>query len=302
MVPWAWGLLVACARCRQEPDLPDTPQDSARSDTDVVGQPTDTALPHCGAVHAEPDGPAAALDLPLETVGCGAFGAPLDADWWRVVAPEAGWLLLRVDARRIGSRADPDLVLLIDDIPVAVQRDSSTSEDIALRVPHAGGPITLLVTEGTGAGDAEDFAYEVLASATKPPVDAWDLDEVEPNDATGSAQGFAAASSVIVLAASDAPGDVDRWRVDVPAGEKGALAVRVLAAAEGAPGDYAFDVHDAGGQLRASATGGAADDPRDPIAVLDADGGDSLEIAVRESTGAGGPMWWYVLQVRWTAE
>ncbi len=291
------ALLLGCRACQPEatPAPGDSDTDGGPGDTDL--QETDVPPPRCDVIGAEPDSTTSLGVLPLEALACGEFANPGDVDWWQVDLAEPDWLSLRVSARAIGSRADPAVVVFHDGSPIAALRDREQDEDVYLRIPGEVATYTLFVTEELLAGAPEEFKYELLASATKPPVDSWDVDDLEPNDGALAAQSLPSAPIVRAMGRSDHPGDVDVWRIDVPAGEKTDFIVRVIASAKGSPGDFRVDVQDGTGVVRASASEGSHGGERDPVVNVTSEGDESLFVFVRDELDGDGVCYWYVLEV-----
>lgn len=291
------ALLLGCRACAPEatPPTGDTDTDDGPVDTDPIE--TDPPDPHCDVTGAEPDSTTSPGALPLEALACGEFANPGDVDWWEVSLAEPDWLSIRIDARALGSRADPAVVVFQDGAPIAELRDREQDEDVYLRIPGEVGAYALFVTEELLAGAPDSYPYELRASATKPPVDAWDVDDLEPNDGAVAAQLLPSAAVARAMGRSDRPNDVDVWRIDVPAGEKTDLVVRVIASAKGSPGDFRVDVQDGTGAVRAAASEGPHGWERDPVVNVTSEGDESLFVFVRDELAQDGVCYWYVLEV-----
>jgi hypothetical protein len=290
------ALLLGCRACQPEATPP------VDSDSDNEGFDTDTAVesdlpdPHCDVTGTEPDSSGSPVRLELEALACGEFAVPADVDFWLLEIAEPDWLSIRIDARSLGSRTDPAVVVFRDAQAIAQARDRDDSEDVYLRIPARAASYTLFVTEELLAG-GEDYPYELLASATKPPVDSWDLDDAEPNDGPSAAQPLPSAAIARAMGQSDAPNDVDVWRIDVPSGEKTDFTVRIIAASMGSPGDFRVDVQDGTGALRAAASEGPQGWERDPVVTVTSEGDESLYVFVRDELAQDGDSYWYVLEV-----
>ena len=291
------ALLLGCRACRPEatPPTGDTDTDDGPVDTDP--QETDPPDPHCDLTGAEPDSSTSPGVLPLEALACGEFATPGDADWWQLTLAEPDWISIRIAARAIGSRADPAIVVCEDGLPVAELRDRDDDEDVYLRIPTEAATYGLFVTEELLGGAPDEYPYELLASATKPPVDEWDVDDLEPNDGAVAAQTLPSAPLARAMGRSDRPNDIDVWRIDVPAGEKTNFTVRIIASAKGSPGDFRVDVQDGSGAVRAAASEGPHGWERDPEVTLTSEGDESLFVFVRDELAQDGACYWYVLEV-----
>lgn len=291
------ALLLGCGSCRPEATPPSGDTDTDGGGVDTDRDETDLPEPRCDVTGVEPDSTTAPGTLPLEALACGEFASPGDVDWWAVTLAEPDWLAVRIDARSIGSRTDPAVVVFEDGTPVAELRDRDDDEDVYLRIPGKVGTYGLFVTEELLAGAPDEYPYELLASATKPPVDSWDVDDLEPNDSAMAAQTVPSAPLARAMGRSDRPNDVDVWRIDVPVGEKTDFVVRILASAKGSPGDFRVDVQDGSGAVRAAASEGPHGWERDPVVTFTSEGDESLFVFVRDELAQDGYCYWYVLEL-----
>lgn len=293
--------LIGCTSCQREPDLPDTHTDTDQHGGDTGhGDTVDTDVDRtCPFVGVEPDGVGNPTVFALEQTACGEFSAPADGDWWQVTLPEDGWVAFRVDARSIGSRADPAIVVMRDGAVLADarDRDDGTSEDPYLRMPADPGTYELFVNEETLAGGPDEFFYHLLASVSKPPVETWDVDDTEPNDDDTHAQTIPSQAYAVVLGEATHDHDVDDYRLDVPAGAKTTFTLQIVASSLGSPADFRLDVVDGTGAARGSATEGPLSWERDPQLVVVSQGDEALYVRVREELNRHGLAYWYALEI-----
>lgn len=291
-----WVLLVACRGCKACADpLPTDTSDETDPHTD---EPVDTdredtgPVPPCPNPESEPNGLDDPDPLTLEEVACGAFQASLDADAWTLVLPEDDWMFVRVDARSLGSRADPALVLSSTrggSAQSTTQNDGF--EDPWLLFPASAGTWSVLITEELGAGDPDDYGYELLAGVAKAPV-TWTTVDPGANETSSAAAPLA--FDDVLFGTIDGPTDVDWYTVEVPVGKQ-ALRFTVDAGRYGSAGNFSLSLFDAGGRKVAEAWVGLTGVERDPVLRYTSLGGEDLFLRVQEESGRNGEAYWYLL-------
>lgn len=303
-----WLLMWGCNSCRScQPELPDTDVDTDVEDSSVDTDPddTDTDIPdtdlpaHCLVNGFEPDSPSSPTTLPFEQLACGEFANPVDADWWDFDVELDGWVKLRVDARTLGSRADPAVVITRDGAPWADARDLNDGvEDVLLKFPALAGHYQVFVNEELLAGGPDEFFYEMLISKSKPPVDAWDIDDTEPNNTSATAQLLPDAAKTVILGGADVDADLDVYKIHVPSvPERATYTFDVDAYEFGSPADFRLDIRDSAGTLLSSVIHGQEGWERDPWGQIDSFGDEDLFVTVREELSHEGPAYWYLLTV-----
>ncbi|MCB9663088.1 MAG: hypothetical protein H6732_03175 [Alphaproteobacteria bacterium] len=273
------------------------------ADTDVSAPdsgPDDTGLPplvRCAVTEVEPNATTTdATALPREVRACGQFTDRFDVDTWAFEVVQEGWLGVEVDAYAIGSEADITVTLSSPGLGLTVVASSwGQLPDARLMLPAQPGPYFVSIRqEGSRQMGGEDYFYEVLASASKPPVET-DIREAEPNP-LGSPQVLGAARSV--FGDVDASADEDWFALEVPVGLP-TLRLAVVAEALGSQADMALVVRTVGGtELGRTSTAEAGSSIDPSISLPSVDAGTVLigVIAEGRPTDVGAP-YWYALSV-----
>lgn len=289
------GLVAACKPgLPVDPDVrPDEPPPPDDTDVDSDAGPID----RCAVREVEPNATAAeATALPLEARACGAVDVAGDADAWSFALDQPAWLEVRVDAARLGSRADV-LVDVEGGGLRATATDVPDGTDARLVVPAEPGSFVAVVQpQGPQAGGA-DFFYEVRASVTKPPLDATTA-EAADNDTVAQvlASEATGAGGVVLVGGWSDPGDVDTYAIEVPAGAH-RVEIAGLAHPYGSPSDMLLRFVDAAGETTSTVASGAFGDERDPAWEATRTGPVTLRVQVVEERLRAGPAYWYGLRV-----
>jgi len=291
---------LACVGCKKS--LPDDDVDPVDSDTpqdsDPGAEDTDGPAPRCAVDEVEPnDGPTTATVLGLETRGCGTVGGPLDQDVWSFDLVEEAWVAVRVDAARLGSRADVQATLAGGDTQLGVTGfDVADGTDVRLVVPAGAGAFTLTVGPQGSQGGGDDSFYEVLASVTKPPLEAdvAEGDNGDPEDPQPLVSAITPPAGTVLVGTLSGPTEVDHYAVEVPAGRH-RVQVAVQAQALGSPLDARLVVDDEGERtvVDDSLFGASAD----PVWEATFTGAASLVLELSGQGGTAAPGAWYGLRV-----
>ena len=294
-VSWVFACLVSagCSRCT--PEIPDPPIDeSAREETAADETALETGLPEppCDVPETEPNGSdAEAADLPLDRVGCGAFGAQLDQDLWRVDFPHEDWVAFYVKARTIGSKADPDLTLQSEGGQFALV--DGFGEDPTLVFPTVPDQFTVMLADHlAGSPGGIDYYYEILATRAKAPV-GWTREEDDvANDVFETAEPLEDGDRV--LAWVDSTLDSDWFVLDIPGG-KHTVTVAVDAYAHGSAGNFKLVAFDEEKNRLETWYFGEMGFELDPWARWTSSGDERVFLRVIEESGRYGRPTWYVV-------
>jgi hypothetical protein len=295
----AIGGCRGCSGCRPDPDVEHTDRDTdLDTDVPIDTDPEETAdtgpFPPCAWPEVEPDGYDTPSPLALEEQGCGAFSHPLDADWWAFDVPDEGWLRVRVDARAIGSRADPEVALTADAGASVHQVDRGDGfEDVLLVFPAVGGRWQMYLGDQLQNGAEDGFDYDVMVSSAKAPADCT-LRDAGANDDRAEAQDLG--DSPCVQGASETPSDEDWYQLRVPQG-KHTITLDIDAAELGSPGDFRVELVDATDTIVASASYGMRGWELDPLASYVSSGDETLFVRVVEEANGEGQAYWYFLGI-----
>lgn len=292
------------AGCSCQPGLP-SPDAPTETDTGAAS-PADTSTgdtapaPPCGAPEIEPnDAVGTATRLPMETIGCGAFDAPLDLDYFAFDLDEEGWVQVKVWARPLGSVADTHLVVTADDGTAATRTDDEGTSDSSLTFPGRPQQYRVQLLEQNGNGETARYFYELVAAVTKPPV-AWTRLEVEPNDASASA--ITVADGDVIFGGMGATSESDWYAVAIPPG-KHTFTVDVDAYEFGSTGDFSLVLYNAALEpLPLGCRDCVIETPpdrfaRDPRLVWDSPGNEVLYLRLFEDAGRSGDAVWYAMSV-----
>ncbi len=319
--------LVACASCEScQPKVSVTPPagegetgrvDTAdTADTAGGGGPVDTSPPPpCDQPEIEPNGSLdEATEIALELTACGTFeagDAAADLDYYAFEVPEGtDWIKADVDAVSRGSFADVTMYLNSEDNDfMLIERDTDSNDPrVIFPVPEGTRDWEMLLVE-LNSGSGPDYFYEVMISATKPPVK-WTDVEVEPNDTFD--EGMTITEDMMVFGSMDSQSDLDQYNFQPPPGDNvitfhvtaltagSAMASRLVYSRPvyGDPdtGDGVDEEVVLEYEKVQTATGAAAATP-DAIMEVRSDGSEPIYLTVRELNSASGPAHWYVLSI-----
>lgn len=318
MIPRSWAALPAFWRaafpalvalgvgagCSCKPDLgPNNPNpDPPEEDTDATdSDPVDTAPPPpCDAPEIEPnDTIGQATPLPMETIGCGAWDAPGDIDYFVFDLDEEAWVTVAVAAKALGSIADAHLVVQAADGSAMNRVDDEHSTDATLVFPGVPQLYTIQLVEQNLQGGSDRYFYEVVAAVTKPPVE-WTVLESEPNDSPGEALDLA--DGDVVYGDMADPTDSDWFRIIVPPG-KHTVRVEVMGYQLGSAGDFALLYYDEDveplphGCNNCVVHGPLGAQGKDPAFEWQSAGDEILYVRLFEVEGRNGSAIWYSLHV-----
>jgi hypothetical protein len=292
-----YGLLAVvgtgCSRCTA--DLPDPPiEESAREDTagETGSETGQVDEPPCDVPESEPNGTEdEAGSLPLDRVGCGVFGAQLDQDLWRIAFPQEGWVAFYVEARAIGSKADPDLTLQSAQGQFALV--DGFGEDPTLVFPTQPDEFTVMLADHlSGSPGGPDYHYEILATWAKEPV-SWNRQEDDAgNDLFESAEVLGSGDRV--LAWVDSTLDTDWFMLDIPGG-KHTVTLSVEAYAHGSAGNFKIVTFDEDKNRLQTWYFGEMGFELDPWARWTSSGDERIYLRVIEESGRYGRPAWYLL-------
>lgn len=279
-------------------DTSDTSDTDDGSDSDAEDSGLDGPAPRCAVEEEEPnDAPGTATALGLETRGCGTVGGPVDQDLWSFTLSEDAWLAVRVDAAQLGSRADVQATLAGGAGSLGVTGfDRPDNADVWIVVPAEQGDYTVSVGPQGVQGGGDDSFYEVLASVTKPPIEAdvAEGDNGDPDDPQPLASAITGPDGVVVVGTLEGPTERDHYGVEVPAGRH-RVVVTVQAQALGSPLDARLVVDD--GTDRTLVDDSAFGSSADPVWEATFTGATSLVLELSASDGTGVPGAWYGLRV-----
>ena len=299
-----FGVLVAC-----KPQLPlNNDIDTVRPDEDPP-EVEDTAVepqeePPCAAPEIEPNALAEdATLLPMETVGCGIFGAPADLDQWTIDLPEAGWLSIDLRSYRIGSPANVSLTVASDSLAESARVTGWRGlPDVALVFPAVAETFSAIVVEEAAQGDETGrYHYEIFASGVKEPV-VWDSIEIddpegEQNNTPETAQRIVdGVGEHTVFGQLIDDDDADWFEVVLPS-DRATVRIDIDAAEFGSAGDYLVRVRDGNGELVVNRSVGAVGWERDPWIEVPTYAADIWRIEVVEEGSDHGAPYWYTLNV-----
>lgn len=295
-----WAMVAGCPRGLPDLDRdPDTGPDDLLDETADPDGGEDGPQARCEVEEEEPnDAPAQANALPLEARGCGTLGTATDVDAWTWTMEEEGWMEVRIDAARLGSRADVQGTLTSEDAGVGITvRGGIDTTDVRMVIPAPAGRYVLLIApNGPQGGGGDDRFYEVRASVTKPPLDAdrardpastEDDPQVLSEDVTGP-------DGVVVIDGWSTRQEVDHYAIRLPPG-----AYRVSAAVEaavwGSPSDAQLVVRHGSEvfTVRDSVFGTVPD----PVWEGSVPGAQEVRFEVSPADGRVGPGHWYALRV-----
>jgi hypothetical protein len=294
---WRWfGLvtLCGCQGCKScRPDLPTETEDTAPHDTGETALPSHDTSPEppCAWPETEPNSIATPNGFAMEEVACGAVQASLDLDAWRFTLDTDSWLMIRIDARSLGSPLDPGLAIAgTDGVSAEVHEYDQGQEDAILVFPALAQDYLVVVTDEVGAGGA-DSEYELLAGLAKAPV--WNnAIEIADNGSRDLAQDLVAGDAV--LADIEDASDVDWYAVRVPAGKR-TLVLDIDAYTFGSAGNFELSLYDEDAVLIAAAFAGEQGWERDAWLSYTSEGDETVYLNVREEDGRSGRPYWYLL-------
>ena len=263
-------------------------EETGDTDTDEDAKP-------CAIPEEEPNGSAnQALILPLETKGCGTFVGDLDLDYWLIDFEHEGWLQVSVDARAIGSLADPGLLLSSDGGMSAHMDEALDDEDIRMIFPTGPDRFHAMVAELQAGQGGEGHDYEIMASWAKVPI-SYNRDESEPND--DSTNGQLLESGDRVLGWFDDSLDVDWFAVDLPAGKQ-TLEIDIDAWEVGSAGNFKVILYDESGTSLGTYLSGETGWEQDPLARISVPGNQRIVFRVAEEQDRSSAMCWYLLKLK----
>lgn len=297
-------LLLFVAGCQCQSSLP-TDDDGGTAGTDApkeTGETGDPVEKPCDNPELEPNNAQGESSvLPMEVESCGTFGAPGDFDFWSFETTMSSWIAVRLRTESLGSYADPAMTLSSDQGDAAQVAFGLQTRDRQLIFPAKAAKFSLLLTEEQSQGAEDDrYAYELIASVVKPPINQT-ANEVEPND--GKAQANLILDGSLTWGVLQKSSDSDWYRIEVPAG-KHQVSVVVRGFALGSAADTVMFLYTE--DLEPIPSGcsdcGYADGPQgwepDPTLSYASIGDETLYLRVSEEFNRGGTPFWYVLDTK----
>lgn len=266
-------------------------RETGATDTDPVGP--------CAVPEIEPNGSEAQAQLlPLESQGCGSFVGDLDLDYWLIDFEQDGWLSVELEARSIGSLADPGLLLTSEGGMSAHVGDSTSGEDIRLIFPSGPERYHALVAELQAGQGGENHDYEIMASWAKAPI-SWNRDEVEPNDVFGAGQ--VVEDGDLLFGWLNSSIDSDWYQIELAAGKQ--TVILDLDAWEfGSAGDFKLILYNEAQESLGTWYSGEVGWELDPYVEITVPGNQILSLRVAEQRERFSALCWYVLDVKVESE
>lgn len=308
----AWTTLLGTAGCQgcgalpiDGPDDPTLTETAEHSDSEVMESADTAPEPPCEIPEIEPNNSAEEANiLPLERWGCGEFDRTIDADFWEFDLAETGWMAVRVDAWRLGSRADVSLTITSEEADVFFNMYAfQDTPDVRVAFPSPAAHFDALIRQTVGggtAGEGERYFYEVRASSVKPPL-VWDTIEAD-NDSRESPQNIVTGITdpgdpLTVFGQMEAPGDEDWYEIIVPPGRH-TVTLDIEAHDFGSVGDFALERYKEGNTAPSDRKrAGLLGIEQDAYMTYDTYEAERILVKVIEEDTQTGRPYWYVLSV-----
>ena len=197
-----------------------------------------------------------------------------------------------MDARSIGSLADPGMLISSESGASAHVGDSTSGEDIQVVFPTGPERYHAMLAELHSGQGGEGHTYEIMASWAKAPI-SYNRDEEESNDVPSDAQVLV--SGDMVFGWLEDAIDTDWYAVDLPAGKQ-TLHIDVDAWDFGSAGDFKIIAYDEEETLLGTWMTGEMGWEVDPYVTLTVPGNQTIRFRIAEQRDRSSPICWYMIR------